>query len=107
MSNPQPWTDIIPATFLPLNKDYQIDEDELRRLIRFLKPIPGITGLTCNGRAGDVSTLSREERRRVVEIQRNQRRAYSPRACAQRHAATHPHHPSNRRCERMARTTRP
>ena len=68
MANPQPWTGIIPATFLPLKEDYQIDEDELRRLLGFLKSVPGVTGLTCNGRAGDVFSLSREEQRRVIEI---------------------------------------
>ena len=68
MANPQPWTGIIPATFLPLQEDYQIDGDELRRLLGFLKSVPGVTGLTCNGRAGDVFSLSREEQRRVIEI---------------------------------------
>ena len=68
MTNSRPWTGIIPATVLPLNGDYQIDEGELRRLIRFLKKVPGVTGLACNGRAGDVFVLSREERRRVIEI---------------------------------------
>jgi len=68
MMNQQQWTGIIPATVVPLKENWEIDDGELRRLIRFLIGVNGVTGLACNGRAGDVFVLSREERRRVIEI---------------------------------------
>ncbi|MFC2007337.1 dihydrodipicolinate synthase family protein [Chloroflexota bacterium] len=68
MMNKQRLTGIIPATILPLEATGEIDDSELRRLIRFLEGVDGVTSLVCNGHAGHANLLSREERRRVIEI---------------------------------------
>ncbi|MBI2831717.1 MAG: dihydrodipicolinate synthase family protein [Chloroflexi bacterium] len=62
------WQGIFAATPLPLTDGLEIDEEEMRRLIRFLMGVKGINGLLCTARAGDVWVLSRKERRRVIEI---------------------------------------
>jgi 4-hydroxy-tetrahydrodipicolinate synthase len=58
----------IPANILPFRPDYGIDEVEYRRHIDWLAGCPGVGGITCNGHAAEVATLSREERRRVVAL---------------------------------------
>lgn len=59
---------IIPAAILPFRQDYEIDEQYLRSFIRYLSQIDGVEGILCNGHAGEVVSLSRAERKRVVEI---------------------------------------
>ena len=59
---------IIPANILPFRPDYSIDEADYRRHLRWLAGIPGVTGITVNGHAAEVSSLSREERRRAVAV---------------------------------------
>lgn len=58
----------LPAPILPFDDDYRIDEAELRRHIRFLMASPGLGGIVPNGHAGEVSLLSREERKRVLAV---------------------------------------
>ncbi len=58
----------IPANILPFTKDLAIDEPNYRRHLDWLASQKGVGGITCNGHAGEVSTLTREERRRVVAI---------------------------------------
>jgi 4-hydroxy-tetrahydrodipicolinate synthase len=58
----------VPANILPFRPDYSIDEVEYRRHIDWLAACPGVGGITCNGHAAEVSTLSREERRRAVAL---------------------------------------
>lgn len=62
------WKGLFPATVLPFREDCGIDEEELRLLIRFLMNVPGVSGLACNGHAGDCWSLTREERNRVTRI---------------------------------------
>jgi 4-hydroxy-tetrahydrodipicolinate synthase len=64
----KPWRNIFPAIPIPLNKDYSINEKELREYVRWLSKIEGIEGIVCNGHTGEVTSLSREEKRRVTEI---------------------------------------
>lgn len=61
---------IFPAVSVPLNDDYSINEEEFRTYLRWIKSFygKGIEGLVCNGHTGEITGLSREERRRVVEI---------------------------------------
>ena len=59
---------VFPAIILPFNPDYSIDEPGLRRHVRRVAHVPGITGIVCNAHAGEVSSLSREERKRVLAI---------------------------------------
>lgn len=58
----------IPANILPFTEDLQIDEHNYRRHLDWLASQEGVGGITCNGHAGEVSALSREERRRAVAI---------------------------------------
>jgi 4-hydroxy-tetrahydrodipicolinate synthase len=59
---------IIPANLLPFTPDYAIDEENYRRHLAWLAGVPGVTGVTVNGHAAEVSSLDREERRRALAI---------------------------------------
>jgi 4-hydroxy-tetrahydrodipicolinate synthase len=62
------FTGVIPANLLPFQTDYSIDEPDYRRHLRWLAGVPGVTGITVNGHAAEVSSLSREERRRALAV---------------------------------------
>src|SRR4030042_1944229 len=64
----KPWKNIFPAIPIPLNKDYSINEKELREYVRWLAKIDGIDGIVVNGHTGEITSLNREEKRRVTEI---------------------------------------
>ena len=59
---------VIPAIILPLNPDYSIDEQGFRRHIKRVLRVRGITGMVCNAHASEVTLLSRDERKRVLQI---------------------------------------
>jgi 4-hydroxy-tetrahydrodipicolinate synthase len=59
---------ILPAIVLPLNPDYSIDEEGLKQHIRRVVGVPGVTGIVCNAHASEVTSLSPEERKRVLQI---------------------------------------
>lgn len=63
-----PFHGIYVATLTPFLVDGGIDETLLAKHFRSYAGIPGIVGLLCNGHAGENFLLTREERRRVVEI---------------------------------------
>jgi 4-hydroxy-tetrahydrodipicolinate synthase len=54
-------TGVLPACILPFDEDYSIDLPEYRRHLHDLAWTPGVTGIVCNGHAGEVTTLSRDE----------------------------------------------
>jgi 4-hydroxy-tetrahydrodipicolinate synthase len=59
------------ALVLPLTKDFSIDEQGLRRLVRYYSDdneFAAIGGLVANPEAGEVFYLSREEKRRALDI---------------------------------------
>jgi 4-hydroxy-tetrahydrodipicolinate synthase len=58
----------MPANLLPFRADLEIDEPAYRRHLRWLVEAPGVTGIVANGHAAEVSSLSREERRRALDI---------------------------------------
>lgn len=62
------WSGVYPAAVLPFREDFSIDEEGYRGLLRWLVGVDGISGVLCNGHSGEVTSLDREERRRVVEI---------------------------------------
>jgi 4-hydroxy-tetrahydrodipicolinate synthase len=64
------WKGVIPAIILPLRSDYSIDEEGLRGHVKRVIGVPGITGVVCNAHASEVTLLSREERKRVLQIVR-------------------------------------
>ena len=61
---------IFPAVSVPLNDDYSINEEEFWVYLRWIKSFydKGIQGLVCNGHTGEITGLTRAERKRVTEI---------------------------------------
>ncbi|MGH7324909.1 MAG: dihydrodipicolinate synthase family protein [Candidatus Rokuibacteriota bacterium] len=59
---------ILPANILPFRADLSIDEPAYRRHLRWLADTRGVTGIVANGHAAEVSSLSREERKRALAI---------------------------------------
>ena len=49
---------VLPAIILPLNPDFSIDEEGLRRHIRRVVAVPGVTGIVCNAHASEVTSLN-------------------------------------------------
>jgi len=58
----------MPANLLPFRADLEIDEPAYRAHLRWLADTPGVTGIVANGHAAEVSSLSREERKRALAI---------------------------------------
>jgi 4-hydroxy-tetrahydrodipicolinate synthase len=58
----------IPANLLPFRADLEIDEPAYRAHLRWLADARGVTGIVANGHAAEVSSLSRDERRRALAI---------------------------------------
>ena len=61
---------IFPAVSVPLNDDFSINEKEFREYLRWIKTFygKGIEGLVCNGHTGEITGLSRAERK-MSEVQ--------------------------------------
>ena len=58
----------IPANLLPFNEDLSFDELNYRRHLSWLAAVDGVSAIVCNGHAGEVSSLDREERRRALAL---------------------------------------
>lgn len=58
----------VPASLCPFRSDLTIDEAAFAGHVRWLVDASGGGGVVCNGHAGEVASLTRDERRRVVEI---------------------------------------
>lgn len=69
---------LIPATLLPLTGGYEIDEPALRRYIRWLLGFPGLKALAVNMDTGEAPHLSRDEKRLVLEIYRDETKGRIP-----------------------------
>src|SRR5256884_6241629 len=59
---------VMPANVLPFTSDLAIDEPAYRRHLRWLADTRGVTGIVANGHASEVSSLTREERKRSLAI---------------------------------------
>jgi 4-hydroxy-tetrahydrodipicolinate synthase len=59
---------LIPAALLPLTDDHAIDETALRAYVRWLLGFDGLKALAVNMDTGEGPHLSRDEKRRVLEI---------------------------------------
>lgn len=59
---------VIPANLLPFDQNLEMDERNYRRHIRYLVNTEGVTGLTTNGHAAEVATLTAEEQQRSLNI---------------------------------------
>src|SRR3989442_5788517 len=57
---------VMPANLLPFTADLAIDEPAYRKHLRWLADTRGVTGVVPNGHPAEVSSLSREERRRAL-----------------------------------------
>jgi 4-hydroxy-tetrahydrodipicolinate synthase len=68
MREPLLFSGVMPANILPFTADLAIDEPAYRRHLRWLAETRGVTGVVVNGHASEVSSLSREERRRSLAI---------------------------------------
>lgn len=58
----------VPANILPFDEELEIDEPAYRKHLDSLASVPGVGGITCNGHAGEVTSLSRDEQRRAASI---------------------------------------
>ncbi|WP_222048567.1 dihydrodipicolinate synthase family protein [Modestobacter lapidis] len=63
-----PLRGVIPAHLLPFTADLEIDEPNLRRHVRALVDVDGVTGITTNAHASEVATLTADEQRRQLDI---------------------------------------
>src|SRR5437867_6071859 len=68
MREPLRFSGVMPANVLPFKADLSIDEPAYRKHLRWLADARGVTGIVANGHAAEVSSLSREERRRALAI---------------------------------------
>jgi 4-hydroxy-tetrahydrodipicolinate synthase len=68
MRGPLTFSGIMPANILPFTGDLAIDEAAYRGHLRWLADTRGVTAIVANGHAAEVSSLSREERRRALAI---------------------------------------
>ena len=69
-SGDHPFNGIYPATICPFKADHSVDEEALAQHFAAMLEVPGNVGILCNGHAGENFLLSREEKRRNVEIAR-------------------------------------
>lgn len=58
----------LPASLCPFRSDLSIDEDAFASHVRWLVEASQGGGVVCNGHAGEVASLTRDERKRVVEV---------------------------------------
>ena len=59
---------VVPACLLPFHDDFSIDEATLRSHLADVAHVSGVTAITVNGHASEVSSCTAEEQRRVLEI---------------------------------------
>jgi 4-hydroxy-tetrahydrodipicolinate synthase len=68
MSTAMRFQGCIPANILPFTADLEIDQAAYRKHLRWLADTKGVTGIVVNGHAAEVSSLSREERKRALAV---------------------------------------
>jgi len=61
-----PRRSVIPAALTPLDENLNLDLADFRNHIAALAAVPGVTAIMVNGAAGHDSTLTRDERRRLL-----------------------------------------
>src|SRR5947208_12372031 len=69
---------LIPATVLPMTDTGDVDEPALRSYVRWLLGFDGIKALAANMDTGEGPHLSRDERRRILEIYAEETRGRIP-----------------------------
>src|SRR5574341_734989 len=68
MNNAYRFSGCIPANLLPFTADLQIDVAAYKGHLRWLADTKGVTAIVANGHAAEVSSLSRDERRRTLAL---------------------------------------
>ena len=68
MNEPLRFSGVMPANILPFTADLAIDEPAYRRHLSWLAGTRGVTGIVANGHAAEVSSLTRDERKRALAI---------------------------------------
>ena len=68
MNNGYRFSGCIPANLLPFTADLQIDVPAYKQHLRWLADTKGVTAIVANGHAAEVSSLSREERKRALAL---------------------------------------
>ena len=63
---------LIPATITPFDKYGRLDEAALREYVRWLLGFPGLTALAVNMDTSEGPHLTREERRHILEVYRQE-----------------------------------
>lgn len=61
-------TGVIPACLLPFHADLTIDEQSYRKHLRDVAAVRGVSAITVNGHASEVSSCSFDEQERLLEI---------------------------------------
>ncbi len=59
---------VTPAIVTPFHEDGSVDYDTVVSYSKWLKSIPGVTGIVVNAHAGGGTSLFEEERRRIIEV---------------------------------------
>jgi 4-hydroxy-tetrahydrodipicolinate synthase len=68
MNNGYRFSGCIPANLLPFTADLAIDVAAYKKHLRWLADAKGVTAIVANGHAAEVSSLSREERKRALAL---------------------------------------
>ena len=68
MNNGYRFSGCIPANLLPFTADLAIDVAAYKKHLRWLADTKGVTAIMANGHAAEVSSLSREERKRALAL---------------------------------------
>ena len=68
MNNGYRFSGCIPANLLPFTADLAIDVPAYKKHLRWLADTKGVTAIVANGHAAEVSSLSREERKRALAL---------------------------------------
>jgi 4-hydroxy-tetrahydrodipicolinate synthase len=68
----------LPASLCPFRPDFSIDEDAFSSHVRWLVEASKGGGVVCNGHAGEVASLTRKERKRVVEVAVREAKGMAP-----------------------------
>jgi len=58
---------VTPALVTPFNEDGSVDYETVVSYTKWLKSIPGVTGVVVNAHAGEGTSLFEEERREIIE----------------------------------------
>lgn len=66
--HPYDCTGVIPAALLPLHADLSIDETSWRKHLHDIADVHGVSAITINGHASEVSSCSFDEQERLLEL---------------------------------------